>query len=323
MPSPRFLVLILLLAALGVPGCNTSGGSTAPPPATRPTIDLTDPSTLPASVTIPLTRHRSYLFARGQVNGTNAGLMLLDTGSNLTLVDNGLANRLGLAVVGEGRTRGIAGTADFEFREVDSLALHGVAIPNQRIASLSMRKLTGGLGVSPGGLVGFNAFADHPFTLDYPGNTLTVYRRDAFTPPRGADRVELRSYRGLPAVVATLGGGQEVLLILDTGANNTVSLPRNVADWPRILATNTAGAGRARGVGGSIEIQNSWLRRLDVFGLRLADVAVTFEPQPLGLSSPHHAVGRIGSEILASFRLTFDMPNRMLYIEFVPDASHE
>ncbi|MEM9415435.1 MAG: retropepsin-like aspartic protease [Planctomycetota bacterium] len=324
MPSLREYTLTLLIAALLLTGCASTGGDArVGGPAPPVTIDLTDPATLPASVTIDLTRRESYLFARGQVNATHAGLMLLDTGSNLTIIDTGLANRLGLGVLGEGRTRGIAGTADFEFRQVDSLALGGVGLPNHRIAALSMRQLTGGIGVSAGGLIGFNAFADHPFALDYPNNTLTIYRRDAFTPPANAERVELKNYRGLPAVVATLGGGQEVLLILDTGANNAVSLPSHVSDWPRILATHTAGAGRARGVGGNIDVQNTWLRRLDVFGLRLGDVPVTFEPQPLGLSSPHYAVGRIGSEILASFRITFDMPNRALYIEFVPDAPHD
>ncbi|MFI4861734.1 MAG: aspartyl protease family protein [Phycisphaerales bacterium JB063] len=326
MPSHRIALQRLLLAvsALLLLGCsNTPTRPQSLPPSDPPAIHLNDPATLPASVTIDLTRQHAYLFARGRVNGNNAGLMLLDTGSNITIVDTGLANRLNLPVVGEGRTRGIAGTADFEFREVDTLSLGGLGIPNHRIAALSMRQLTGGLGVSAGGLIGFNAFAQHPFTIDYPNNQLTVYRRDTFTPPVGADRVELHNYRGLPAVVATLGGGQDILLILDTGANNTVSLPSHVADWPRILATHTAGAGQARGVGGHIDVQQTWLRRLDVFGLRLADVAVTFEPQPLGLSDPRHAVGRIGGEILASFRLTFDMPNRALYIEFVPDGASD
>ena len=225
---------------------------------------------------------------------------------------------------GRGETTGIAGRASFDFREAESLAIAGIGIDHRRLAALSMRKLLGSGGSSGGrsmgGLVGFTAFAGQPFTLDFPNNTLTLHRRDAFTPPDDAERFDLVNYHGLPAIVATLAGGQEVLLIIDTGANNAISLPNQVADWPRILGTHVAGAGRSSGVGGSIRTQESWLRHIDLFGLRLSSVPVAFEPQPPGLSSPHYTVGRLGNQILASFQLTFDLRNRSIWIKFAPQA---
>ena len=328
MRSPRLLLFSLALFALI--GCNASPSASSRGAAVQPapTVSVLDPASLPDDVTIPLTRRYNYLFVAAHLNGRPAGQMLFDTGSTLTVVDTGLANRLQLPVAGEGRTTGIAGREDFEFRSADSLAIAGVGIDHRRLAALSMRRLLGGTGrqsgssgggLSLGGLVGFTAFAGQPFTLDFPNNALTVHRRDAFTPPATAKRYDLVNYRGLPSIVAELAGGQEVLLILDTGANNAVSLPSHVADWPRILASRTAGAGAASGVGGTIQTQEGWLKHINLFDLRLSGVPVTFEPQPPGLSSPRYTVGRIGNQVLSAFTLTFHLQNRAIYIQFEPE----
>jgi len=311
-----FAVSILLLI---IAGCNSTATSN-PQPAQPPSINLADPASMPPTVSIPLTTRGGYLFADGAVNNARAGLMLIDTGSTLTIVDTGIANRLQLPTTDRGTTTGIGGQTSFDFRAVDSIAISGVGISVDRIASLSMRRFMRGVGLSPGGLIGFNALDEHPFTIDYQELEITVYRRDQFTPPPDAQRVELVNFRGLPAVVATLAGGQEVLLIIDTGADNTLSMPEQVARWPRVLATGQTGAGHARGVGGTVETQTGWLKHIDVFGLQLAGVPVTFEPTPPGLSSRRYTIGRIGGKLLSSFRLTYDMPSRSLWVEFKPET---
>ncbi len=312
---------LLCSAVLVLVGCASGGGaSSSAPTAPPPHIDLTDPSTMPAQVTLPLTRRGNYLFAPSHVNGRATGDMLIDTGSTLTLIDTGTANRLQLPIVGEGETLGIAGRANFEFRSAESVTLAGVGVDHTRLAALSMRKLAGGGNLALGGIAGFTAFAGHPFTLDFPNQTLTVYRRDAFTPPPGAERHDLLSFHGLPAVVATLGGGQDVLLIIDSGANNAISLPDYCANWPRILATRASSAGQSHGVGGAIDTHQGWLRRVQVFGLQLDGVPVTFEPQPTGFISNRYVIGRIGTLALAAFQLTFDLRNRSVWITFHPEA---
>jgi hypothetical protein len=317
---PTAPFLILCAVALVLVGCASGGASSSAPTAPPPHIDLTDPSTMPERVTLPLTRRGNYLFAPSHVNGRTTGDMLIDTGSTLTLIDTGSANRLQLPVVGEGETLGIAGRASFEFRRAESVTLAGVGVDHNRLAALSMRKLAGGGNLALGGIAGFTAFAGHPFTLDFPNQTLTVYRRDAFTPPPDAERHDLLSFHGLPAVVATLGGGQDVLLIIDSGANNAISLPDYCKDWPRILATRASSAGQSHGVGGAIQTHQGWLRRVRVFGLQLDGVPVTFEPQPTGFISNRYVIGRIGTLALAAFQLTFDLQNRSVWITFHPEA---
>lgn len=279
---------------------------------------LARPDALPDAYDIPLQFKEGFLLAQGRVNDAMPGWYLIDTGSNLTLVDLGLANRLGLPVVDQRTTIGVAGSADFTVRPVDRLELAGLNLGQDRVGALSMLALTRGLGVTTQGLVGFNCFANHPFTLDYQARKLTVYRRDAFVPPAGATAVPLVIYRGLPAVQTQLAG-RPVLLLLDSGADNAVTLPDGVATWPGILAAGQTSRMIARGVGGEVHTQRGWLRRLDLFELQLYDVPVTFEPPPPGLTDRRFTIGRIGNQLLSSFRLTFDARRRVMYVEFLPE----
>lgn len=273
---------------------------------------------LPDAYDIPLRIKDGFLLAQGRVNDERPGWYLLDTGSNLTIVDLGLANRLGLPALEERTTIGVAGTASFTVRPVERLELGGLDLGLDRVGSLSMLPLTRGLGVSTHGLVGFNCFANHPFTIDYGQAKLTVYHRDRFVPPAGATAVPLVIYRGLPAVQTTLAG-RPVLLLLDSGADNALTLPDSVATWPGILSAGQTSRAVARGVGGEVHTQRGWLRRLDLFELQLYDVPVTFEPPPPGLTDRRFTIGRLGNELLSSFRLTFDARRRVMYIEFLPE----
>ena len=140
----------LLCVLVCLVGCGSTPDP-APAPVDAPGIDLGDPSTMPAAVRLPLTTRGGYLFVRGQVNGAHAGEMLFDTGSTLTIVDTGLANRLGMPITDRGTTTGIAGRASFDYRAAESIALAGVGIEIDRLASMSMRQFMRGPGISPGG----------------------------------------------------------------------------------------------------------------------------------------------------------------------------
>ena len=272
---------------------------------------------LPKALRIPLVNDKGYLFVQASVNGRHAGPMLFDTGSTLNIIDKGVVARLQLPQVGRGRTTGIAGTQDFTFHGVDSLAVGELDLGVDRAGSLSMHKLMRGIQRSPAGLIGSVSLLPHPFTIDYANSELIVYHRGTFVAPKNSVRVELTSYGRLPAVKATLANGQEVVLIIDTGADNTVSLPMGLAKVPDILATGASGAGRARGVGGEIETLQGWLKELEVFGFTLNGVPVTFEPKTREPRRTDLPVGRIGGQLLKDFRLTFDARYGALYVEFV------
>ena len=284
---------------------------------TQPTHSLKDAKDLPKTLRIPLVRDKGYLFVQTSVNGSRTGSMLFDTGSTLNIIDRGVVARMNLPQIGRGKTTGIGGSETFTYHAVESLAIGDLDLGATRTGSLSMQKLFRGMQRSPAGLIGSISLLPHPFTIDYANDELVVYNRDTFVPPADAEKVELTFYGRLPAVNAKLANGQAIVLILDTGADNTVSLPIELSKMPGVLATGSTGAGNARGVGGNIQTIQGWLKELDVFGFRLAGVPVTFEPK---LREPRRTdlpVGRIGGQLLKDFRLTFDARYGALYVEFV------
>lgn len=309
-PSPFLLACLILV------GCASTTQQTLVT-QTRPAYSLREESQLPKALRIPLTYDKGYLFVQTSVNGSRAGAMLLDTGSSLNIIDRGVVARMNLPQTGEGRTVGIAGSEAFSFHAVDSLAIDELDLGVQRAGSMSMHKLMRGLQRSPAGLIGSVSLLPHPFTIDYREQELIVYNRDTFVPPTDSEKVKLTFYGRLPAVHATLANGQEILLILDTGADNVISLPIALSKMPGVLATGATGAGSSRGVGGDIQTMQGWLQTLEVFGFKLAGVPVTFEPKTREPRRDDFPVGRVGGQLLKDFRLTFDARYGSLYVEFL------
>lgn len=312
-------VIPLLLCCLILVGCGKTTQQTLVT-QTGPTYSLAEPGGLPKALRIPLTLDKGYLFVDTTINGRRAGTMLFDTGSTLNIIDRGVIARFRLKQTGEGRTVGIAGTESFTQHAVGSLAIGDLDLGVGQAGSLSMYKLMRGMQKSPAGLIGSISLLPHPFTIDYKKQELIVYNRDTFVPPAGSEKVRLTNYGRLPAVKAKLANGQEVVLIIDTGADNTVSLPVRVSTMPGILATGATGASSARGVGGDIQTVQGWLKELEVFGFRLGGVPVTFEPKTREPRRKDLPVGRIGGQLLKDFRLTFDARYGSLWVEFTGAA---
>lgn len=311
----------LLLCLLLLVGCTPTSQQTLVT-ASRPAYSLSDEDQLPKTLRIPLVKDKGYLFVNTSVNGRRAGTMLFDTGSTLNIIDRGVVARLGLTQTGKGRTVGIAGTETFTHHAVDSLAIGDLDLGVNNAGALSMHKLMRGIQRSPAGLIGSVSLLPHPFTIDYATGQLIVYNRDTFVPPADSEKIALTFYGRLPAVKAKLANEQEVILIIDTGADNTVSLPIELSTMPGVLATGATGAGNARGVGGDIQTVQGWLKELNVFGFRLGGVPVTFEPKTREPRRTDLPVGRIGGQLLKDFRLTFDARYGALYVEFT-SASKE
>lgn len=311
----RRVALLLMCFMLSV-GCSQTTQQTLVTQANPPAYSLADANELPKTLRVPLIRDRGYLFVDASINGKRAGTMLLDTGSTLNIIDRGVVARLGLKQTGQGRTVGIAGAATFTQHAVESLAIGELDLGVDRAGALSMQKLMRGIQRSPAGLIGSISLLPHPFTIDYANSELVVYNRSTFVPPKDAEKVRLTFYGRLPAVIATLANGQDVVLILDTGADNTISLPASISTMPGILATGSTGSGSARGVGGDIQTIQGWLKEIEVFGYRLGGVPATFEPKTREPRRTDLPVGRIGSQLLKDFRMTFDARHNAMWVEF-------
>ncbi len=305
----------------------------------------------PGDVKITLRQRDGYLLLPAAVNGEPAGWLMLDTGANQIVLDEGLANRMNLRVAGTAKSTGVAGQADVRIREVDRVTIGpgrvahdatdagivDIELGDRSVLSLSMLKLSdrlGGGGVN--GLVGFPALAEVPFTIDVTGSiggkdtggTLTLHNPKSFAPPKGAVSVPLRIYRRLPVVEAIVGGpgagssqatdrnrGERVWLILDWGSDHGVSLPGALMQRrPDLASIDVAGTSRVQGVGGTALTQETWVRSITLFGQTLEHEPVTIENLPPQFNQAPLPVGRLGHELMRKYRMTFDLARQQLYI---------
>lgn len=299
--------------------------STSTTPAPTASFSINRPDELPGKLKIKLREHRGYLFAPARINGREAGLFMFDTGSNLAVISTGVAGRLGLEVVGNSHAVGVGGTQAFDYRGYHQMEFGGLEVQGNRAAAISLHPMSRGIGTSVSGLIGIRELGGLPFTLDYGDHTLTVYRRDSFTPPPGVKPQRARfDFAGLPVVPAKIGNGHQVWLILDSGADNELTLPRMCLEqWPDITAAPGSGAGHSAGVGGAVASTYTWIRSISVFGLDLKDMPTQFEQAPEAFTRQSWPVGRIGGAFLKNFRLTMDPQRNLIWAEWLPGKETE
>ena len=320
----RLLTFVLALAFLAGCADTSKQGSTVAKGPTVPvqtaTFSVTNPDTLPESLTIRLRDHRGYLFARTTINGRNAGLFMFDTGSSLNVISTGVAGRLGLPTAGSSVATGVGGKQAFDYRPINSLEFGGVGVAGDQMAAISLHTMSRALGTSVSGLIGISAIDGLPFTLDYREPSLTIHRRDTFKPPADTPVFPARfDLVGLPVITAEVGDGHRVWLILDSGADNALTLPRRcLTDWPQIVAVRNSGSGASAGIGGSVASTNTWLAKIKIFGLDLKNTPVTFEESTGALARQSKPIGRVGGEMLKNFRLTIDPKGRRIWALWLP-----
>lgn len=327
------VILVSLGCATGPGSSDGSDNSTT----TSPDASADDGSqSLPANVflvrqadtwqrpiAVPIKAANNYIFVRAQVNDTPAEHMLLDMGSALTGIETGLANRLKLEPAGFGMATGIGGAQRFTWYSVESLALGRlgqIRLDERRVAGLRLPSFRKTLDVACNGLIGFNSLRHVPFTIDQHVDLLTMYPT-GYKPKHAiaADRHKLFVWRNLPMVEATLPGGGKIMLILDTGADNTLTLPKSLLEqMPEITAVDQTGPSASEGIGGTVTTTRTWLQWIDILGVRLKHIDTTFEPDLESMSRHTMPIGRIGNKLLAQWRLTFDAPSNAIYAQWLP-----
>jgi hypothetical protein len=273
---------------------------------------------------MPLQHRKPYLLLPGMVNGRRAGSFLLDTGSALNAIGIGLANRLELPKRPGGVAIGIAGREPFHYRLIDRWRLNGLALPTAKLAGLNLARINRAAPLRISGVVGYPALRRVPFTLDAAKAELILYNPRTFKAPEKAKRVQLHEYSHLPVIRATLSHDRRIWLLLDSGSDGMVTLPKSVKQrWPGITAVPQTGTGESVGVGGSRRSTRTWIEALELFGLTLRNLPVAFEPMDDSMRYRGRPVGRAGLKLLTHFRLTFHREQRALWVEWRPNAGHK
>jgi hypothetical protein len=187
-------------------------------------------TTLPdGGAMLPAELVQGVWFARVDVGGA-ALPFLLDTGTDRTLLDEPLADRLGLeATRGAALTTATGHSLPIRLRApLDRLRCGDAEFTGVDVASVDLGPLRANAGLEVAGILGCDLFRHCLLELDYARRRARVLPR-ASAPSSGGHAFDGR----VPMVTATLAGAEHRLL-LDTGFQQGLALPYDtVLPWRR------------------------------------------------------------------------------------------
>lgn len=294
-PLSRGLALGLMLAvlALGVTGCVSHRRPRAPE---RTTV-ATKTTVLPARII-----SNFFLVEAKQADGRIYRFMV-DTGSSVTLVSPALAKALReTARPGPPQTVHVRGAAGGEVA-LESLTLKSLRLGDasfERVPALlyDFADLSGHLGLTLDGIIGFPLFRNTLLTLDYPGARLVIAPYPFIPPPLLSSpqtaTIAFNNEQNSPLIPIQMGN-ESFIVLIDSGSDGSLSLnpvglhPR-FAHGPRVGTLVATLTGDQRQLTGRLA-QNVLIG------------AHTVEQPVADLTDQ---LSSLGGELLRHFSLTFD-----------------
>lgn len=267
-----------------------------------------------------------------KINGREIGWMLIDTGANLSTIDEMVADELGL----KGLKPGQGG--DYKhLRAIDRIEWGGIALNNHLVAVTDFASVRASYGVAIRGSLGGDFLGPVPFRLDFTEATLTFYARKNFKPPAGAREVRIQlsgkatsgsvyaraaPFTGIPAVNGRIGG-VNCDVTLDTGASCALVVsPRlcrehpELVDWERGVQSSMAVAG------GSADLCWAKIGEVGLFGQTIKIPEAYAQTRDTGFVLSADDLDAVaGIRLLENYRLTFDYAAGQMWIEERPMPS--
>ncbi len=305
--------LMILAAVLALPAHTQGHGS----------IPMTEQVRFPQgrdSVSFPFENWGEHLIIPVSVNGLPPLQMVFDTGMpipGVLLYEGALVDSMKLAFgpmqVNVGGAGG-DGTLKARLAPGVTLGLGALSVSGS-IAIVMPQTAMSNL---HDGIIGASLFNGLVVSVDHDQGVMTLTRREAFTPPKGATEVPLevvgRHAYVKAGVVGADGKLTSVRLILDLGATHSVSLNRRANAGVRLPAG--AFASRiGRGMSGVVTGSVGRIAGFELGGHRLTGVVATFPDSafenPSGLDSGD---GNLGGGILGRFNVTLDYGGKRMYL---------
>ncbi len=260
---------------------------------------------------LPLQAFGTVPLVTADINGRPASLVL-DTGSDLTMLSRAAAGRLGVAwderspvAIG-----GAGGAAQAFATTVPSLALRGAATSSVRVL------VAQALPPPIEGVLGINVLIGYELDLDVPHRRLVLYRArpcPAALPPWSAPfaRLPTQQQRSGHLFVSGELDGQPVFGLLDTGASNTtvgLAAARDAGVTAATLRADPAGRARSIDEGGLI------VRRRRFRTLKIGDDVLEQPVLHVADLPPYAGELIIGGDYLATRRVWLSLVTGQAFV---------
>lgn len=243
--------------------------------------------------------------------------VVVDTGSQMSVFDDSLVSILGPALEREIPVNGEASAKAYLWPKARLGSMELSMVANAFVVSMNLQRIREAMGADVGGILGFDWLKWQILQVDFRDARLRFLRS---APQRQGIEIplEINDNRAfLHAVLPELG---EVRLLLDTGFDGLIDLP--AAEFERLkenkllkrVTSRTNGATKL--TGRTLSPEQGILDCVKISDQRYAEVLVysdrVFNPNDDG--STHDYSGLLGLEFLSEHTVTFDFPNKRMYL---------
>ena len=275
---------------------------------------------------LPLLMGRGKIFTRSvSINGTAAGVFAIDTGMNISMIDENFAKQLGLRQDIPGLTSA-NDRRRFNFFKVDSISLGRFRLKNHIMYGGKITQRFFKFKEPVVGVIGNDVLSKLPFSIDYQNLILTIFSREKFSPQGKAFDLKINNvlknlgvyseanqHAGTPVISAKVNKNLDVNLMLDTSEEDEVILRSHDAmkhkslkgnyKIPRIFLKN----------GGSKEQFSANISSLSVFAEEIPLKEKSFIIFPAEGTMVLNS--QLGSKILSQFKITLDYQNKKVWAQ--------
>jgi len=255
----------------------------------------------------------SRIYIPATVNGVETEV-LLDSGAEMTVLDKGFAERLGLTASGEVAAVGVGGVGSAQFASGVNIELDGITFADRTVAVIDLAAIGQAIGRPLPVILGKDAFNGLILDIDFPGRRIAFHEREGFTTPDGLTEVPLVSTGPLRAIPLSIEGRPPVLFDFDTGNGGALIIYPAYAEAEGLLEGRPRSTVMAGAVGGIRESGLATIRSLDLAGFEVHDVPTVFPPAGPSAVDSDRTAGNVGLGVLGRFRLVTDFAGDRLWL---------
>lgn len=250
--------------------------------------------------------HGDRLFVDVVINGSKQQA-LLDSGAEMTLIDEGVALDLKLQLTGGETVKGSGGEEQVRFADGVTINAVGETLANRTVAVLDLQDLASRLvGRDFALILGRELFDAGRFAIDIESGTIASLDRSR--EPQGV-KLTLTAGRGIESIPVTIDG-RAVQADFDLGNGSEVMISSSFAREAGLLAPGkVVERKRGGGLGGAVERDIVLLPSLEVAGVRLENVRAAVD------ELPNAGEANIGVNVLRRFRMVVDFPQRAVWLQ--------
>lgn len=261
----------------------------------------------------------SRIYIPATVNGVETEV-LLDSGAEMTVLDKGFAERLGLTPTGDVAAVGTGGVGTAQFVGGVTLDLDGIVFADRTVAVIDLAAIGQAIGRPLPVILGKDAFNGLIVDIDFPARAIAFHESTAFAPPEGVVEVPLTSTGSLRAMPLSIEGREPELFDFDTGNGGALILYPAYAEAAGLVDGRPRSTVMSGAVGGVRETGIATIRSINVAGFEIRDVPATFPPAGPSAVDSDRTAGNVGMGVLGRFRLITDFEGGRLWLGATPES---